>query len=603
MSYKYKILKDNPLALYMLEEVRSGDSSNYTSILSQFATYQDLKDNGVSYATLSGMPVWDSSGNGFDGFATDASDKEIFPIISGAIRGTEVRPITILHFPVKGIANSTYADDEFSIEVWASLPQTTNGSIPLIADSTNNIGLFYENGTITFSVQGQSISQTVVTTEALYIVASFTASSIYLYIDGVLKQNKSLNNFLFTNDVVNFACGPSNETFVIDGLAFYKKTLSQSQILNHYNAGNVETPTTQIVNPDGGVLFSMNTNKTTTVFEYEYPKAKPWNYFADSNVEVSLDQQYIYIKQTDIPSTANFSFTDSIVVPDYLNISSSLIFFDDDSYGITVEASIDETNWIECENSMPLPFFNKNDNQIENVLYIRVTMTSSDTSKYFPTLRKIRLLFFSDKDCYSDNSGARVFSDYDYGLPHKNHLNLSYCKMNGLKMYDGHGFSTDYSENVKTIEMIFTPDGGSNVLFSTQDAIYGWDSSGNIYSTNVLNVHINGIDVTSHTNISDHFISGYQHHVAIVLEDDCGLNIKFNQNQDDSQYGGANVYTNIALYDSELLESELYNHYLLYTDRYSTRINDTSLSLAESVAGQDGTAFYIVERQPLATNI
>lgn len=603
MSYKYSILKDNPLALYMLEEVRSGDSSDYTNILSQFATYQDLKDSGISYATLSGMPVWDYSGNGFDGFATDASDKEILPIISGAVRGTEVTPITVLNFPVKGIANKNYADDDFVIEVWASLPQVTNGSIPLVADISNNIGLFYNNGTLTFSVQDQSVSQTLVTTEAVYIVASFSSSSIHLYIDGILKQIKSLNQFLFTNDSVNFQCGPSNDTFVIDGLAFYKKSLTQSQIINHYNAGSIETPTSQIVNPDGGTLFSMNIKKTTSVFEYEYPKAKPWSDFADSNVKLSSDQQSIYIEQTDSPSQANFSFTDSIVVPNYAGIISSLIFFDDDSYGVQVEASVDEINWVTCKNSMPIPFFNKNDNQIEDILYIRVTLSSEDTSKYFPVLRSIRLIFFSDKDCYSDNSGARVFSDYDYGLPHKNHLNLSYCKMNGLQMFDGHGFSTDYSNNVKTVEMIFTPNGDSNILFSTQDAIYGWNANGDIYSTNVISVHINAIDVTSHTNISDHFIAGYPHHVVIVLEDDCGSDIKFNQNQDDSEYGGDNIYTNIALYDSELVESEIHNHYALYTGRYSMTVDDTSLTFEEDADGQDQTAFYIVEIAPLATNI
>lgn len=603
MSYKYRILKDKPLALYMLEEVRSGDSTDYTNILSQFATYQDLKDNGVSYATLSGMPVWDSTGNGFDGFATDASDQELMPIISGSIRGTEVKPATILNFPVKGFANKEYSDDEFTIEFWASLTKTTNGIVNLVCDYDNNIGVFYENGTIIFSVQDTSIYQTIDPTEAVYIVACFSSNSISLYVDGVLKQNKLLNNFLFTNSSVYFKSGNSLDTFVLDGVAFYKKVLSPYEISSHYLEGNKETPTNQIVNTDNGILFSMNLNKTKSAYEYSYPEAMPWSNFANENVKISADQSSIYIEQTNEPSTKTFTFIDSIVVPNYLNLISSLIYFNDDSYGITIEVSLDEENWFECTNAMPLPFFNKNENQFQDILYIRVTMSSTDTSKYFPVLKNIKIIFFSDKDCYSDNSGSRIYSDYDYGLPHKNHLNLSYCKMNGIKMLDGHGFYTDHQDNVKTIEMIFTPNGNKNVLFSSQDAEYGWDNLGNIYKTNIVSIHINAIDVSLDTNISDHFINGYPYHVIIVLEDNSGSSIKFNQNQADSEYGGDNVYSNIALYDTELSEADIHNHYLLYTDRYKVSIDDTSLSFLEDDGGQDETAFYIVERDLLATNI
>jgi hypothetical protein len=175
--------------------------------------------------------------------------------------------------------------------------------------------------------------------------------------------------------------------------------------------------------------------------------------------------------------------------------------------------------------------------------------------------------------------------------------------MNGIKMLDGHGFYTDHQDNVKTIEMIFTPNGNKNVLFSSQDAEYGWDNLGNIYKTNIVSIHINSIDVSLDTNISDHFINGYPYHVVIVLEDNSGSSIKFNQNQADSEYGGDNVYSNIALYDTELSETDIHTHYLLYTDRYKVSIDDTSLSFLEYDGGQDETAFYIVERDLLATNI
>ena len=603
MSYKYKILQDKPLAFYMLEEVRSGDASNYNNVLSQFSTYQDLKDNGVSYATLSGMPVWDSSGNEFNGYATDASDHELMPIISGAVRGTEVKPITKLYYPVEGIANKEYSDDEFTIEVWASLPNITTSQIPIVADTLNSIGLFYENGTICFSVQNQSIYATIDASEALYIVATFTSNSLNLYIDGKNVASKVLNDFIFTNESSSFISGEAQETFVIDGLAFYKKALTQAQIISHYNAGNIETPTSQIVYPDNGTLFSMNIKKVRNAYEYSYPKSSPWRNFADENVKISEDQSYIYIEKNENALSKTFTFTDSITVPNYMGLTSSQIYWEGSSYGILVEASIDNVNWVECQNAMPLPFFNKNENQFEDLLYLKVTVFSSDVSKYLPVLKNIKIMFFIDKDFYSDNSGYKIYSDYDYGLPHENHLNLSYCKMDGIKMFNGHGFESDYNENIKTVEMLFTPDGGNNVLISTDSAEYSWDQNGNISSTNIISIHVNNIDVTNDNNISDHFVNSYPHHIVITLEDGSGSNIKFNQNISGTVYGGSNTYSNISLYNEELSEQEIHNHYMLFTDRYSMSVSDIGFNISELDSGIDQTAFHIIEFEPLATNV
>jgi hypothetical protein len=170
-------------------------------------------------------------------------------------------------------------------------------------------------------------------------------------------------------------------------------------------------------------------------------------------------------------------------------------------------------------------------------------------------------------------------------------------------MLDGHGFSIDYSDEMKTIELIFTPDGGENILLSTENSEYGWDADGTPILNNINSVHVNAIDVTLDTNISDHFLPGYPYHVVISLGDNPGSNLKFNQNQDDTISGGANMYSNIAIYADQLTDEEIHDHYLLITDRYSTSVSDTSISLSELDSGQDSTSFYIVEFEPSGTNI
>ena len=80
MSYKYTVLQDKPTSFYMLDEIRSGTIGSYLNLLDRFATYQDLKDNGVSYSSISGLPIYDYSGNSNDGYAINASDKELMPM-------------------------------------------------------------------------------------------------------------------------------------------------------------------------------------------------------------------------------------------------------------------------------------------------------------------------------------------------------------------------------------------------------------------------------------------------------------------------------------------------------------------------------------------
>ena len=110
MSYKYTVLQDKPTSFYMLDEIRSGTVGNYLNLTSRFATYQDLKDNGVSYSAISGLPIYDYSGNANDGYAINASAKELMPIVPGTIRGTEILSDTDIAFKVPGIATKYYSD-------------------------------------------------------------------------------------------------------------------------------------------------------------------------------------------------------------------------------------------------------------------------------------------------------------------------------------------------------------------------------------------------------------------------------------------------------------------------------------------------------------
>lgn len=601
MSYKNVVLNDHPTSFYLLDEVRSGSVGSYNSLTSTFSTYADLRDRGVSYSALSGLPVYDYSGNINDGYAMDTSTKELMPIISGGVRGTQILSDTVVHYLPRGIANQYNKDDSFTIEAWCVLPPTQI-DITILGDTSIGTGLFYKNGNIVFKVGPNEIQHAASNSQALYLVGIFQGTSISLYINGTLVEKLSLDNYQFLNEALDFKTGPANGKFVIDCVAFYKFNLSDNQIKKHYAEGTKEINISQIVNVDGGYLFSMNAISIPHNFRFVYPQSRSWGEVAKDGIEISEDGSYLYFPKTNESVPAEYSFTDSFVVPNHSTISSSQIYWDSDLPGIKVEVSIDGSIWKECKNGSPIPYYNKNDNQPASVLYIRVTMSSYDTSKYYIELKSIEILFYGSKDFYSDNSGYSLSSSFDYSLPKYNSTTLSYNKNNGLRMYDGHGFTLNNVPPIKAVEMIFTPESGENVLVSAASKIYEWSATGSISKTAVSSIYVNGINRTSETNIFDFMSIGMPHHVVVNFTS-AATNIKFNQNQTDSKSGINSMYNNLAIYQDNMSSNQISQHYLLYTGNITKTINDTQLTISEASTGNDFTSFTLTSVEPEAVSI
>ena len=599
MSYKNTVLNDFPNSFYLLDEVQSGSFEDYIELLSQFATYQALLDSGLTYAGINGMPVYDYSGNLNNGFASSASSKQLMPIISGGIRGTEVTSLTEVYYEPKGIATKYYKDNSFSIEAWCALP-ANNVSATIVGDPLIDTGIFYENGNIVFKVGTNKVEHTVSNAQAIHVVGIFQSNLLSLYVNGSLVDTESLTSYQFSNELSSFKSGPCTGRLVIDSVAFYRYALSGTQILNHYNEGTKEVNVSQIVSIDGGYLFSMNTESIQRRFSYTYPVSKLWGELDISAEYLSSDQSYVYIPES--TGAKSFSFTDHFIVPDYLGITTSQIHWENDVKGILVEASIDNLTWQTCVNGSPLPYFNKNDNQISDIIYLRVTLSSDDSSRYLPVLNSLDIAFYNSKNFYSDNSGYYASSSYDYALPKVNSKTLSYNKNNGLIMYDGHGFSLNGIPSVNSVELIFTPQYDQNVLVSGASQIYEWTLSGAITNTGISSIYVNGINRTSETNVWDFMTVNTPHHIVINFTT-AATSIKFNQNQNDSKSGLGHMYNNVAIYENALSVNSILNHHLLYTGNTINLISDTSFSISESSLGDSSTPFFITVVEPEAVSI
>jgi len=601
MSYKSRVLNDFPNSFYLLDEVQSGVTDTYTELLAQYPTYQALKDSGLTYGQISGMDIYDYSGSLNNGTASFASTKEIMPLVTGSIRGTELLTSTVINYNPKGIATKYYKDNSFSIEAWCALPSYTS-SVTIVGDDSINTGIFYQNGNIIFKVGSNQVQATVSNSEVVYIVGIFQSNLLSLYINGRLSDAIEIDSYKFSNETVSFKTGSSTGRFVVDCVGFYRYALSGPQILNHYSEGTQEVNISQIVAADNGYLFSMNTESIRPKFIYSYPSSKPWSEVATGGISISDDNSFIYIPKTETSGAASFTFTDYFIVPNYLGINTSQIHWNNDVNGILVEASIDNITWRTCKNGSPLPYINKNDNQFSDVVYLRITLSSADTSKYLPILRSLEVAFYTGKEFYSDNSGYYVSSAYDYSLPKVNSKTLSYNKNNGLTMYNGHGFSLNSIPAVSCIELIYTPQYNENVLFSGATKKYEWNSAGTVTKTGISSIYVNGIDRTADTNVWNFLVIDTPHHIVINLTSS-DTSIKFNQNQNDTKSGLGHMYNNVAIYETALSVNRILNHYQLYTGNTVNQINDTSFSILESSSGNDSTAFFLTVVEPESVSL
>ena len=599
MSYKNTVLNDFPNSFYLLDEVQSGSIDDYVALLSQYPTYQALLDSGLTYADINGMPVYDYSGSLNNGFASNASIKQLMPLVSGGIRGTEVSSLTEIYYEPKGIATKYYKDNSFSIEAWCALP-ANNVSATIVGDPSINTGIFYENGNIIFKVGTNKVEHTVSNAQAIHVVGIFQSNLLSLYVNGSIVDTLSLTSYQFSNELATFKTGPCTGRLVIDSVAFYRYALSNTQILNHYNEGIKEVNISQIVSIDAGYLFSMNTESMQRRFSYTYPVSKLWEELNISAEYLSSDQSYVYIPES--TGAKSFSFTDHFIVPNYLGITTSQIHWENDVKGILVEASINNVTWQTCVNGSPLPYFNKNDNQVSDILYLRVTLSSDDSSRYLPILTSLDIAFYNSKNFYSDNSGYYASSSYDYALPKVNSKTLSYNRNNGLIMYNGHGFSLNSIPSARSVELIFTPQYNQNVLVSGASQIYEWNSAGAITKTGISSIYVNGINRTSETNVWDFLSVNNPHHIVINFTA-AATSIKFNQNQNDSKSGLGHMYNNVAIYENALSVNSILNHHLLYTGNTINLISDTSFSISESSLGDSSTPFFITVVEPESVSI
>jgi hypothetical protein len=609
MSYKSIVLSDYPIGYYPLDDITTVDVTDYTTLVDDYDTYQEILDDTLitSYASIYGDIAYDHSGCENDAVYGGDPITEITPIVIGNARATKIGDGNSIQYSflndytasttTSQFGTLTSSDNDFTLEAWIHPEFSTNGLTSLLADADEAIGLFYDNENIAFKVQSQHVEYTLPHTHKVtHIVGIYSPTLLSLYIDGVLVNTSIVSNFQFSNTTLELSSGPTtdpSDSFLINSVAVYRYSLSPSQIQNHYNQ-NVGLSPIQIVDPDNGELFELYDDNISTQFIYSYPGNKSWNYFITDELSYNDIEQSLSIKKATGSKTV--VITDYISLPYAAVLDSSKIEWDGTS-GITVEASVDGTTYETCENGQTIPQFTLASFNTSKQIYLKITLSTPDSSKYLPKISTLQIKFYNNQIAYASNSSSYIstleglagVSVYDIAIGNNKHPILSRNARNGIRTIQSSGFYINTTSSVSTLEFFYTPYALTvSGLISTASSgsyaasNYSWNGGGTISKTNISAIYVNNVDKSAETDVSNIFKLGQMHHVVIVFTAAVSGQIKISHSSSGSVPA---LFQNLALYPSQFTLSKASEHHDLYIYGSTSTVldNDTaSMTVTEN---------------------
>lgn len=575
MSYSLKVLKDYPLGFWKLDE-SSGTSAVDLSGCSNNATYSGTRTSNI-------LPLVVGSS-----YASkiNSSYSITYNIVNDYFNSSKATKFAI----------SSNSDEPFSLEAWFYPKIASTSLVPIIGDASADVGLFYDNGNILFSVQSEEVFYTVKNPErAIHVVGTYSGKSITLYIDGEKVITKSFSPFKFTNSTLSLKSGPctSSDYFLINNVALYRYEVSSYSVADHYYAALGLNPA-DIVIKNKGEYFAIADRTPFVPFKYSYPGNKSWKYLIEDGLTYNSLENSLSIEKTSTSSSSSIDIKDFISIPVSVTADSSKIEWTG-TKGVSVYISFDDITYVECSNGSVIPGYSLNSFSSNTGFYLKVTFSSSDTSKYLPKIYDLSISFYNDQIIYSNN-GSSYFStlegvagvvNFDAVVCAKNTPVLFRYKRNGIETFYNSAFHITANYGIRTIEFFYTPDNFSDDggLISTSNGVsleshYHWNNVGAITKTSISAIYVNGVNKYSETNINNVFSAGNMYHVVIVFPATVTGDIEFNHSQNGAT---AALYQNIALYQNAFAQSDVTENYNLYTLGSYLSVNEKSGNLSMQV--------------------
>lgn len=606
MSYRLQVLSDYPLGFWPVESITGSGLVTYQDVIDNFTDYTDFLNSFNTYAEAGGSITADISGSNNIAIYSGTKTDGIVPLVSGFTQACKLTGSASILYPVlndhvnsmpsPGFGTSNSSDNDFTLECWAYFNTTSTSVIPIFGDPTNLVGLFYDNKNIVFKLNNQVINWTIpYTKKSMHIVASYSGSNAYLYIDGILEQEKALSNFSFTNSQLNLSSGPVNNSadfMLINCVAAYRYSLSSETIKEHYDMGQTINGI-EVVYPDGGELFDIYDDGLSKKYSYSYPADKSWeNLLSDDLFYDNVDDSIRIALGTGTSKTVVID--EFITIPSGPDMDNSRIEWDGDN-GVSIESSVDGITYTPCINGQPIPQYSLGSFDSSRDLHIKITMTTSNDSKYLPKLKTLSMSFYNDQAFYANNSSSYIFTDAGgIGMSNSKYELLSRDARNGIAVKSGGSFYINTNTLTKSLEFFYTPsdlNGGGLIEASNEPTDLSWPT-GIISKTNIDKIYVNGVDKTSQTDIHNIFTKDQLQHVVITFVEPISGGIRMNY----STAGAISaLYQNIALYDYALTASQVVEHFDLYLGNATTSLQNSLMSVTENSVNYYNYDWKVVE--------
>lgn len=643
MSYRSVILSDYPIAYYPLDDFTSSSSMGYTDLIAQNENYQDILNNYetyqditgtkpltyaellltyatyadvysayASYSNLGGDIAYDNSECQNNGKYVGRPESSILPLVKGNSAGAKIGESNYIEYVIDkdysgqvGISKFATADsydNDFTIELWFKPNISGNFNTPLFADKTTDheVGLFYYKGNIVFQVDQEKVEYTIpYKNKAIFISANYTSTELFLYVDGNLEISKPISENPFTRNSVNFKSGPCGigQNFILNSVCVYRYSLSQNQIKKHYNEAKGMMPS-QIIEVGGGEWFNLFDDNTYPVHQYAWPSNRAWQLMLTNDLYYDEEEDSISIFKTIEQVPVSVVLEDQIVLPSN-TMDSSKIEWDGDN-GIVVETSDDGITYENCINGNEVPQYSKNNFSNQRQLFIRVTMSTVDASRYNPKLNYLIVKFYNNIRKLATNGPSYIESTESFTMGRVSSQILWRDDRNGLRLPDGSDFTITTEDNIKTLEMFYTPYSylQPGALIFSGSTLLSWDSDGNLAKSNIKEIYVNNYNRTSISKVQDLFTFGDINYLAITFNNSVSGQITING----SSLGGGSqgLYQNIALYEYEFSSENALNNFNLYRygDVYTIfDLSNASISMTESSVNLYDLEWQLVTKQ------
>lgn len=378
MSYKQTVLRDTPIAFWMLD-----------------GQIQDINNFSSHVATTVISPTF----------------QDVAPLVSHSSTDTQINGCLVNSSSSISINNTFgvfqkgYEQKSFGMEFWLLMPQPIDGVCNIInlkSGLANRMQIYTNNDFIYFTLYFSN-SSSITTKKQVYswdspihVFASVKDRVMTIQVNGLSDSYSSIplgyNYYSDTSTAFNIGPASSGVSFTINGLAFYDRILSSNEIKNHmYWAYKDSTPALSS-SQDNVSHFLFDDSSGQLIFSKQFINANAYN--QGTSLGAISDKTGITLSQTVSPAPSVGTWVYSLIISSYPNFAGVQLTWDSSSYnnssfsstttGRSASVSVSYDNGItyyNVVNGKTFPYFLSNySSSFFSQCLIKVTLSSNDSS-------------------------------------------------------------------------------------------------------------------------------------------------------------------------------------------------------------------------------